>query len=246
MSRFAVYLRDARDKLDLPQPAKSRILLEIASDLEDLYQHYVDEGLPEPEAARRATDRLEASEEALAELVRIHQTPVRRFLDRLSAQARARWEKVALWALLLVFLVLAGPRVIGTPLIRQASAFVWPSLAITGVVALLALAQVYKLYIKREHRVTGLRRPLAGFLYLAAVNLAVGGSGFLVELYRAARRALLDVDLALPLFVQWLLSGSAMLIVCLTTTLATGVIWFILLAKVASIEAAEVACLLED
>ncbi len=40
---------------DLPQPAKSRILLEMAADLEDLYEVYREQGLGDEVAEARGT-----------------------------------------------------------------------------------------------------------------------------------------------------------------------------------------------
>ncbi len=44
MNRFAPLLKSINARLDLPQPTKSRIILEIASDLEDMYQFYQSQG----------------------------------------------------------------------------------------------------------------------------------------------------------------------------------------------------------
>ena len=47
MNRFANVLRQARDRLQVPEPSRTRILLEMASDLEDSYQFYLSQGLDE-------------------------------------------------------------------------------------------------------------------------------------------------------------------------------------------------------
>ena len=51
MRRIAEVLKQVSDGLDLPQPTKSRILLEMAGDLEDLYQHHLSQGFDEAAAA---------------------------------------------------------------------------------------------------------------------------------------------------------------------------------------------------
>ena len=73
-------------------------------------------------------ERLDLSEEALAELAEIHEPPFRRFLDRLSQRAQSRWEQVMLLLVLACVLAMAGPPALTTPLLRQASSFVWPIL----------------------------------------------------------------------------------------------------------------------
>ena len=53
MTRFANLLSRIRNRLDLPQPTKSRILLEISSDLEDAYHYYMDQGMTHQEAKKK-------------------------------------------------------------------------------------------------------------------------------------------------------------------------------------------------
>ena len=73
MSRFAEVLTRISAGLDLPQATRSRILLEMAGDLEDLYQHHRSQGLDEAQATRRAEEAFVASDEALKHLAHIHE-----------------------------------------------------------------------------------------------------------------------------------------------------------------------------
>jgi biopolymer transport protein ExbB/TolQ len=57
MRRFTEILRGAAERLDLPQPTKSNVLLELAADLEDLFLHYRSQGQDEEEAIRMVTIR---------------------------------------------------------------------------------------------------------------------------------------------------------------------------------------------
>ena len=59
MSRFNVFLHRTGERLALPKATRSLILVEIASDLEDLFQHYSQQGLSEEEAATKAEDAVE-------------------------------------------------------------------------------------------------------------------------------------------------------------------------------------------
>lgn len=138
MNRFSEILRQTSERLDLPQPEKSRILLEIASDLEDLYGLYRGQGLEEREAVRRAEEKLAVSDEALAELARIHESPFRRFLGRISEQAQTRWERVLLTALVVFIALFAGRELLSTELYHRASRFVWPVLGSAFAAALAA------------------------------------------------------------------------------------------------------------
>jgi hypothetical protein len=60
MSRFNVFLHRTGERLALPKATRSLILVEIASDLEDLFQHYLHEGLSEEEAAAKAEEKVDA------------------------------------------------------------------------------------------------------------------------------------------------------------------------------------------
>jgi hypothetical protein len=84
MSRFTDLLRRTNDRLDLPQPVKSRILLKIASDLDDMYRHFIGQGIAGNEAVRRVEEKFELSDNALRELVQVHESPFRKFLSRFS------------------------------------------------------------------------------------------------------------------------------------------------------------------
>ena len=54
MKRFTRVLSEARDQLEISEPARSRVLLEMASDLEDSYEFHLSQGCDEAEATRRA------------------------------------------------------------------------------------------------------------------------------------------------------------------------------------------------
>ena len=73
MNRFAHVLKHAEDRLRAPEPARTRILLEMAADLEDGYRHYLERGLDEADAARRAEEAFSTSDETLRLLERVHQ-----------------------------------------------------------------------------------------------------------------------------------------------------------------------------
>ena len=105
MSRFNQFLHHTGERLTLPKATRSLILVEIASDLEDLFQHYIRQGSSEEEAAARAEEKVNMSDEALAELVRIH-SERRGWSDRISRRAQTLWERIALSLIVLFILFL--------------------------------------------------------------------------------------------------------------------------------------------
>jgi len=245
MSRFREFLKETSAKLDLPQPEKSRILLEIASDMEDLYEVYREKGMDEEAAAARTIEKFALSDEALADLVSVHQSPLQRLLGRISAQACARWERILIALVVCFAIATAGRSLLTTRLFDQANAYVWPIL--TLAVAILALAAYHagRLYILRRHRERNLRRGIHWILGLGTASLVVGFTGFTVELYRTVLRGVDDTSRALVYFVGWALGASATLIVSMFVAIVAAVIWFVIVDKVKRIEIAEASWLIE-
>jgi hypothetical protein len=246
MSRFAERLREISEKLDLPQPEKSHILLEIASDLDDMYRFFREEGLGEEAAAKRAEERLDLSDEALRELVEIHESGMRKLLDRISEQARSRWERVLLAMAVIVIAAYSGRQILSAQLYTQASRFVWPILLFALAALVITIWQIYKLYIKKEHDIRTLGVGLPWLIAAGASSLLTGLLGMMYEFHRSVRMAVAEADRSLVFLVECALRCSAMMMVGLVTAIAIGIVWFILMNKVRSIEIAEAAWLIEE
>jgi hypothetical protein len=246
MSRFAERLREISEKLDLPQPEKSHILLEIASDLDDMYRFFREEGLGEEAAAKRAEERLDLSDEALRELVEIHESGMRKLLDRISEQARSRWERVLLAMAVIVIAAYSGRQILSAQLYTQASRFVWPILLFALAALVITIWQIYKLYIKKDHDIRTLGVGLPWLIAAGASSLLTGLLGMMYEFHRSVRMAVAEADRSLVFLVECALRCSAMMMVGLVTAIAIGIVWFILMNKVRSIEIAEAAWLIEE
>jgi len=245
MSRFAGRLREISDKLDLPQPDKSHILLEIASDLDDMFQFYRGKGLGEEEAAKRAVEKLDLSDEALRELVEIHESGMRKLLGRISEQVRSRWERVLLAMAVILIAAYSGRQVLSAQLYTQASRFVWPILIFALAALVITIWQVYRLFIKKDHDIRTLGVGLPWLLAAGAASLLVGLMGMMYEFHRSALMAIDEVDRSLVFLVETALRCSAMMMVGLVTAIAIGIVWFALMNKVRRIEIAEAAWLVE-
>ena len=88
MDRFAPVLDRVSRGLALPEPERSRVVEEMTSDLEGLYEAYRERGMSEEEAVRRAEKALAASAETLAELSRIHAPLHRRLAEHYAEPGR--------------------------------------------------------------------------------------------------------------------------------------------------------------
>ncbi|RJR30502.1 MAG: hypothetical protein C4574_02305 [Candidatus Latescibacterota bacterium] len=245
MSRFRELLREANAKLDLPQPERSRILLEIAADMEDLYALYRERGASEEEAVARAVEKFALSDEALADLVRVHRTALQRLLGGVSDQARTRWERILVAFVVCFALAASGRPLLATRLVDQANAFLWPVAAFGAAVLVLAAYHAVRLYIPRTRGGASSRGGIHWILALGTASIAAGFAGSAAELYRETLRSAAGAGAGLARFVGWALGASATLIASMLVAIVAAVIWFLFMNKVKRIEIAEASWLID-
>jgi hypothetical protein len=244
MTRFDEALMDLGDRLVIPQPARSRVLLEIAADMEDLYLAFIAEGLPEEDARRRTLEQFGPSEEALEDLVAVHSTAVKRTLDQLSEQARSRWERGLLTALVLFAVVIGGRSLIAGRMLSGMSTLAWPVLIFAAIGFLIGTTRIYSLFIKKDHDTRRLRSGLNPLIALALVELLLGFAGAWVGLFLTALRILDDIESSGIYLFDWMLRSSATLCFSMIAAMLLALTWMVLMARVATIEQAEAALLL--
>jgi hypothetical protein len=244
MNRFAEILRRTGERLDLPQPARSRVLLEIAADMEDLYALHRERGLDEETARRRAVDSFDLSDESLAALARVHCGPVRRLMDRLSAGARRWWE----WALLAAIFAAAcqagGWLTRSDRLVRDAGPFAWPVLLVAAAALVLAAAKFYQLFLKQDHHWRRLQRGLTPLLGLSVLLAFLGFSGSWFAVLGLAREAAGSSEPVLAFMLRWALQSAALLQLSLGLALLNALAWFGLAGKAGRVERHEAEMLL--
>jgi len=246
MTRFTHVLKQAEHRLRTPEPARTRILLEIAADLEDSYQHYLDHGLDETEAARCAEEAFSTSDETLRLLERIHQpgfgSPTTRFFHRVGTV----WSTILLVLLFAFELLLAAHISSDRSFFVHPSPFLWP----IGVLALAAIAfTLWKLteILSRQSRdVRRLRVGLGVPLLVAGASLAVTFLGFLFHLQRFFRVNSQGAPEALFMnFAGWMVSISSLVTIGLLTAILAGLVWFAVSGLVIHREAQEMERLLQ-
>jgi len=246
MNEFGSVLRSLSDRLDLPQPARSRVLIEVAADLADLEALYVERGASLEDARAKAVERLDLCDEAIRELVRVHGSPLRRGLDRLGERGRRRWERLAL-AALLVFL-LAGTRALlpSQGLLADAGSglLIIAIVAIPGI--LLAVSKAYALWGRDEYDPLRLRRGLDAILVLGGLTVATGLTLWWFGLRRVAEAAAASPDLAAKYFADWLTAGSATVVVGFQAAILLGILWLVLAGRTAQVERGEAEILLVE
>jgi len=232
MSRFNVFLHQTGERIGLPTATRSLILVEIAADLEDLFQHYLHQGLSEEEAASRAEEKVDMSDEALTELVRIH-SDARGWAERIVQRAQPFWERIAMAMVVLFLVAMASMEANWNPL-RHSAIFIWPVLAI-----LVALVTFFVVQLVRMSNGPGprrLRESLTTPLFLGVASVVVGFAGFGFDMYRSFMQIAANPENAAPLFARVVLEGTSTLMVALIVALVAAVVWFVLAGKVARIE----------
>ncbi|MFC1629134.1 hypothetical protein ACFL3H_08490 [Gemmatimonadota bacterium] len=244
MSRFAALLTEIDERLNLHQPAKGRILLEIAADIHDLFDYYQSCGMSEEAAQAAAEENFDISDDVLADLIQLHQTRYQRFIDRLSVQAPTRWERTSLALLVMIMAFSGGPVIVGGDILRQSSPIVWPMLGI-GIAGLaLGLRLFQQLFIKKNHRSGQRRRGMSVLLGLSVSSIILGVFGFAIELYLALKRLMFSSEGLWSMTIDWLLRGAPVFLLGLLTAMVIALIWFVLINRIQKIEQAEVEYLL--
>jgi len=241
MSRFADVLSRARDQLELPEPARSRILLEMASDLEDSYQYFRARGADEEEALRLARETFGTSDEALAHLARIHAAGSNGVSDRFLQQVTTWWARILL-VLLLGFEVVLSVKLLTTEaFFMNVSPFVWP----IGFLALATIGftvwKMWQIFSFRDEDRNRLREGLGVPLFFASASLVVALGGLLFHLQRFFRLNAKQAPESLFMnFAAWMATLSSMMVAGLLTAILAGFLWFILSRLVARIEVRQV------
>jgi len=246
MKRFARVLSEAQERLEIPEPSRSRVLLEMAADLEDSYQFHLEQGCDEAEAARRAEEAFGTSEEALKHLSRIHETSLGGMQTRLSGQIGRPWEKILL-LLIFAFEILAAAKVVSHEAFFM---FLSPFLWIIGALAAAAFAltawKLYQIFFSSGSDVRQLRSGLGALLFFAGASLAVSSLGFLFHIQRFFKLNYSNAPESLFMnFAGWMATISFMMILGLLVAMLTALIWFVLINLTTRSERRQVEALLD-
>ena len=246
MSRFTDILREADRRLDLPPPVRHRIVLEMAADLQDVYDHYIAHGLPEEEAEERARESFALGAESLDELVALHTSGCRRVLDLLGEQGRRTWERVV-FALLLLFVVAAGGiQMLTRDVLHDAGPAAWIVAALAVAAVAIAIRTAYVLWLTPDGDLRRLGEGLPIILVLGGAEILTGICGWISGLHAWLGAFTGEDGLDLAPLIQTLLRGSALTVFALLCAVGTALLWYALQARLAGLEKDGARALLED
>ena len=246
MNRFAETLKQAHSRLLIAEPGRTRVLLEMASDLEDSFQFYRNQGLGEAEAARRAEEAFGSSEETLSLLSKIHETGMGGIADRVSEQVGGLGARILLLLILVFEVWLAGVVLTAEAFRVYVSPFIWPVIGLAVVAFAFSVWKIGQVFSGVGRDVRRLRSGLGVLLFCAGASLAVAGCGFLFHLQRFFRLNFETAPESLfTNFAGWMIKISSMMTISLLVAIVTALVWFVLSNVVARAETREVEALLE-
>jgi hypothetical protein len=260
MNHFKPLLVEINTKLELPQPIKSRIILEIAADLDDAYQSYLKKGMAEQEAVKLAKQKFDLDDYSLHELIRVHQSSFRRWFDHLSTTAQTWWERLILVCLLAFVLISGGITIMKVPLIEEAGPFVWFIFLLLVIATVVFLQKIYQIYVKKDHHLPTVKKGLPFLLFTAGITLVTCMWGYYWQLYTFREYGhiletkmiylLHTTDDSFPQvfkdLINWTIASSSFIMIGMLSAIVIGFMWYYLMMKVSRIEEAEAAVLLGE
>lgn len=182
MERFAPALRRVARELDLPRRTRSTLLLEMAADLEAVFEHHRSRGLSEAEAARRAEETVLASSEVIRRLGLLHESSWRGWAEDVGARLAGGLDLLLLVTGVLPVVALAGGVSVWALAADPAPA-VWAILLIGVLMTAVVATETVGLLRGRPFR----RHGLPTLLVLTALAPALGLLALVLGVHRAAR-----------------------------------------------------------
>lgn len=226
MSRFAHVLQKADRELTLVEPQRSRILLELSQDLEDLYASYREQGYDDATAARRVEKTLGLSEQAAAALTELHSPWIERLLGRIEDRSRSTLDTTVLTLLTLMALASAWAALVRSPRLGSVpDVFVFALLGVMGAAAWCAGCVLIRRSVKLDP--ARARAPLGALPPLAGFALLIGSLGAVIEL-----RLLTDSNATIPAIAATVARAFELLVFSVCMTMLIALVWFHLRRRV--------------
>lgn len=240
MERFVAALRRVSGELDLPRRARTELLLEMAADLEAVYEHHRARGAAEGEAVRRAEEAVLGSSEVIRRLGRLHARPWLGWAEELAERLSGGLDLVLFAVGVLPILVLAGG-VSVLALAADPSAWALSILLIGSLMTALVATEALRLLRDRPPR----RANLPSLLVLTAMAPALGLIAPVLGIIRGTTALAGEVPEHVTLSAVVVRDGAT-LVAGLLLGIGGLLAWFVLHEREARRGAREVDALLAD
>lgn len=221
---FLPALRELERRLSVPVPERVRILRELAYDLEQLFTRLMASGLSAEAARVRALEAIVPDGIALEQLDDLHVPIYRRLTRRIRADRLRLLERTALAVSTAAVLIVGTLQLLGSWRFRIATHLLWPVLCASALLFAVIVANVFRLWIKGDHR-----RPRLGvgmILGLSAVTLGVGLVCTFVDILQVTATLAAAPEMADTFVLQWLRRDAALLSVSMLIALGGALAWF--------------------
>lgn len=238
MSGLERVVERARGALDVPHPAKARILEELVSDAESLYAHYRRLGHDEASATREVEARLGVREPAAAELALLHRPLYARMVERYAA---GREMAVEISLLVMTALALLGAGIVSMTRLNLlgASPLPWLVLIAGSGAWLTAVVSTFRILVRGDTRLDSMRRGLAAIPVLSFVAGSAAALSAVFDLYAVLPPAEAELGQVFRVLMPWVRDSATLLSAALATAAGTGIVWFLLQTRIAAAERAE-------
>jgi hypothetical protein len=226
------------EELRLPGPERTRIVEEIAGDLEEMREELIRRGMGPAEASEEALRLLAPSETALAALASVHEPLYASLTRRFSSGMRlAEW--IGLVGVTLAAVGLSLLALVDAGVLRSPSPVMAPLLVVTVSVLLMAGRKAIQLHVVRDHGPERLYDGMSALLVASGSAIVLGFGGAVYELLRLSARLEAAPERTRELVPTWFLDTSVLICVGLATALVGGLAWFLLQQKISSVERAD-------
>ncbi len=221
---------ELNDKIKLPQPEKFRIILEIASDMEAYYDQLISSGVAQENAITTIRDEWFPSDQALQELISLHQGFYSRLAQRFSKYKLSIFEK-SIISFLLCFICFTVYKLFNMSTLFSTSPAIWLQFTLTIPLIVFILFKGFQLYLKRDHQLKNLSQGLVSILFFSILIFLTGLSAYYLEwqytLFKIAEHPNLWFENLILLFKK----TTPLMIYGITCILIGGTAWFSLLQK---------------
>jgi hypothetical protein len=251
-------LREISGQLKLGEPVKSRLLLEIAGDMEESWQNLTASGLTAKEAEKKVCEKFSFSDSELGELTEVYLSPVQRLLGRLSSSLSSRFEKVLFVLVLMVVGLLSGRYFLRSSFFTHSNIFSYIATLCLITAVYVFLKKLFVLYVRRDFEITSWRN---GVGLVAFCGLITAVCSFLVFLEKVAAIApkliILSKSVLSPLplseagrslwtrVMDWGIELGVLEINLLIMLMLTMFFWFVLDDRLQRIEQAEAELIMQ-
>jgi hypothetical protein len=260
MKKFHALLNHLNRKLNLPQPTKSRVLLEIANDLEDTFTFYKNEGLSDEEALNKAQEKFSLDDRTITEIEHIHRSLLNRWLESISERTRITWERILLICLTLMVVISGLYSSIHQAALFHTGNYAYILIILFSMAILLSIQKFYQLYLKKDHLLSRLRNNLSILLFLSSLSLVSGFFTYYLELFISGSYVfILETKMLAAIFpsnpefikvmketIEWTIRSSAIMMLSMLLSIIIALLWFLFMQKVIQIEKNEIAYLLNE